>query len=195
MLHMSLAYNELKKGTIFVMDGNPYEVLEYEFLRMQQRKPVTKCKIKNLISGKIVEQAFHQNESFEEAEIVKEEIKYLYSNRGEYWFCAKDNPAQRFSLKGDILGEPVKFLKANTLVIALKFGDKIMGIRPPIKVDLKVKDAPPGFKGDTATGGSKKVVLETGAEINVPLFVNTGDIIRINTETGEYVERMEKSKE
>lgn len=178
-----------------MMDGDPYEVLEYEFLRMQQRKPVTKCKIKNLISGKIVEQAFHQNESFEEAEIIKEEIKYLYGNKGEYWFCDKDNPTNRFSIKEDILGEPAKFLKANTLVIALKFGDKIMGIRPPIKVDLKVKDAPPGFKGDTATGGSKKVVLETGAEINVPLFVNTGDIIRVNTETGEYVERMEKSKE
>lgn len=190
-----LAYNELKTGTIFVLDGDPYEVLEYAFLRMQQRKPVTKCKIKNLISGKIVERAFHQNESFEEAEIIREEIKYLYGNKGEYWFCAKDNPANRFSLKEEILGEPAKFLKANTLVTALKFGDKIMGIRPPIKVDLKVKDAPPGFKGDTATGGSKKVVLETGAEINVPLFVNTGDIIRINTETGQYVERMEKSKE
>ena len=189
-----LAYNELKKGTIFVMDGDPYEVLEYEFLRMQQRKPVTKCKIKNLISGKIVERAFHQNESFEEAEIVKEEIKYLYNNRGQYWFCAKDNPANRFFLSEEQVGDSGKFLKANTLVMALKFGDKIMAIRPPIKVDLKVKEAPPGFKGDTATGGSKKVILETGAEINVPLFVNTGDIIKVNTETGEYVERMEKAR-
>ena len=190
-----LAYNELKKGTIFVMDGDPYEVLEYEFLRMQQRKPVTKCKIKNLISGKIVERAFHQNESFEEAEIVKEEIKYLYNNKGQFWFSAKDNPANRFFLTEEQAGESGKFLKANTLVTALKFGDKIMAIRPPIKVDLKVKEAPPGYKGDTATGGSKKVVLETGAEINVPLFVNAGDVIKVNTETGEYVERMEKSKE
>ncbi len=190
-----LAYNELKKGTIFVLDGEPYEVLEYEFLRMQQRKPVTKCKIKNLISGKIVERAFHQNESFEEAEMIREEIKYLYNNRGEYWFSAKDNPAQRFTLKEEILGEPAKFLKSNSMVTALKFGEKIIGIKPAIKVDLKVKEAPPGFKGDTVTGGSKKVVLETGAEINVPLFVNTGDVVRVNTETGDYVERMEKSRE
>ena len=190
-----LTYNELKKGMIFILDGEPYEVLEYEFLRMQQRKPVAKCKIKNLISGKIVERSFHQNESFEEAEMVKEEVKYLYNNRGQYWFSAKDNPANRFMLSEDVVGPTGQFLKANTLVIAIKFGEKIISIKPPIKVDLKVKEAPPGFKGDTATGGSKKVILETGAEINVPLFVNTGDIIRVNTETGEYTERMEKAKE
>lgn len=192
---LMLAYNELKKGTIFVMDGEPYEVMEYEFLRMQQRKPVTKCKIKNLISGKIVERAFHQNESFEEADLVKEEIKYLYNNRDQYWFCAKDNPANRFFLTEDQVGTPGQFLKANTLVVALKFADKIISVKPPIKVDLKVKEAPPGFRGDTATGGSKQVTLETGAVINVPLFVNAGDIIRVNTETGEYVERVEKSRE
>lgn len=190
-----LAYNELRKGTIFILDGEPHEVLEYEFLRMQQRKPVSKCKLRNLISGKVVERSFHQNESFEEAEMAKEEIKYLYNNRGQYWFCAKDNPANRFFLTEEQVGAPGKFLKTNTLATALKFGDKIISVKPPVKVDLKVKEAPPGFKGDTATGGSKKVVLETGAEINVPLFVNTGDIIRINTETEEYVERMEKSKE
>lgn len=177
------------------MDGEPYEVMEYEFLRMQQRKPVTKCKIKNLISGKIVERAFHQNESFEEAEMVREEIKYLYNNRGEYWFCPKDSPANRFFLTEEQVGTPAKFLKPNSMVIALKFGEKIIGIKLPIKVDLKVKEAPPGFKGDTATGGSKKVILETGAEINVPLFVNTGDVIKVNTETDDYVERVEKSKE
>ncbi len=190
-----LAYNELKKGTIFVMDGQPYEVMEYEFLRMQQRKPVTKCKVKNLITGKIVEQAFHQNESFEAAEIVKEEIKYLYNSRGQFWFCVKDDPSRRFFLTEDQVGEPGKFIKTNTLVIAYKFGDKIINVKPPIKLDLKVTEAPPGFRGDTATGGSKQATLETGAVVNVPLFVNTGDIIRVNTETGEYVERMEKSKE
>lgn len=190
-----LAYNELKKGTIFVMDGQPNEVLEYEFLRMQQRKPVAKCKIRNLITGKITEQSFHQNESFEEAEIVKEEIKYLYNNRGQFWFSAKDDPSKRFSLAEEAVGSGAQFLKANTLVIALKFNEQIIGIKPPIKVDLKVKEAPPGFRGDTATGGSKQVTLETGAVVSVPLFVNAGDIIRVNTETGEYVERMEKSKE
>lgn len=190
-----LAYNELKKGVIFVMDGQPYEVMEYEFLRMQQRKPVTKCKIRNLITGKIVEQAFHQNESFEEADIVKEEIKYLYNNRGQFWFSAKEDPSKRFFLTEERVGTQGKFIKANTIVIALKFGDQIIGIKAPIKVDLLVKEAPPGFKGDTASGGGKQVTLETGAVITTPLFVNAGDLVRVNTETGEYVERMEKSKE
>ena len=190
-----LTYNELKKGTWFILDGEPYEVLEYEFLRMQQRKPVAKCKIKNLINGKIVERAFHQNESFEEAELPKEEIKYLYHHRDEFWFSAKDNPAQRFTLKEEQLGPAAKFLKPNSPVTAIKFDDKVISVLSPIKVDLKVKEAPPGIKGDTAQGGTKKVVLETDAEVDVPLFVNTGDTIRVNTETGTYVERVEKGKE
>jgi elongation factor P len=189
-----LTYNELKKGAIFVMNGEPYEVLEYEFLRMQQRKPVAKTKIKNLINGKITERNFHQNETFEEAEIVKEEIKYLYSRRGEYWFSIKDRPAQRFMIKEEIIGAPAKFLKPGSLVTALKFNDRIIGVHPPIKVDLKIKEAPPGIAGDTAKGGAKKAVLETGAEIDVPLFVNEGDIVRVNTESGEYVERVEKAR-
>lgn len=190
-----LTYNELKKGAVFVLDGAPYEVLEYEFLRMQQRKPVAKTRIKNLLNGKIIERNFHQNETFEEAEIVKNEIKYLYNHRDEYWFSAKDSPADRFALKAEQIGPSSKFMKPNTLVTALKFDDKIINIEVPIKVDLKVKEAPPGFAGDTAKGGTKKVVLETGAELDVPLFVNTGDVVRVNTENGNYVERVEKGRE
>lgn len=189
-----LAYNELKKGVIFVMDGEPYEVMEYEFLRMQQRKPVAKCKIKNLISGKITEQNFHQSESFEEAEITKEEVKYLYNNRGRFWFCAKENPAARFMLTEEQVGVGGKFMKPNSIVTAIKFGDKLLAIKPAIKVDLKIKEAPPGERGNTAQGGTKSATLETDAVIQVPLFVNTGDVVRINTETGDYVERVEKSK-
>lgn len=190
-----LNYNELKKGTIFVLDGDPYEVLEYEFLRMQQRKPVSKTKIKNLMTGKITEKSFHSSESFDEADIEKKPIKYLYNNKGEYWFSEINDPSKRFSLKDELVGIPGKFLKANTEVKAVKFGERFVTIEVPIKVDLKVKDAPPGFKGDTATGGSKQITLETGATVNAPLFVNTGDIVRVNTETGEYFERVEKGKE
>ncbi len=190
-----LAYNELKKGMIFVLDGQPCEVLEYEFLRMQQRKPVAKTKIRNLISGKIVERTFHQNESFEEADIKKEDIKYLYNSKGQFWFCEKNDPSKRFSMTQDQVGSAGMFIKTNSFVTALKFDELIIGIKAPIKMELKVKEAPPGVKGDTATGGTKVAILETGATVNVPLFVNTGDIIRVNTETGEYAERIEKSKE
>ncbi len=190
-----LTYNDLRKGTIFVLDGEPYEVLEYAFLRMQQRKPVAKTKILNLLNGKIVERNFHQNETFEEAEIDKEPIKYIYNHRDEYWFTAKNDPAKRFSLTETLLGSKAKFLKPNSEVVAFKFGDKIMKIDIPIKMDLKIKETQPGIKGDTAQGGSKPAILETGAKVTVPLFVNIGDTVRINTETGDYVERVEKSKE
>lgn len=188
-----LNYNDLKVGIIFVLDGDPHQVLEYNFLRMQQRKPVAQAKLKNLISGKITTRNFHQNETFEEAEIIKEPVKFIYNHRGEYWFCALNNPTQRFSLKEETLGVKAQFLKQNTEVAAIKFQDKIIDLVIPVKIDLKIQETPPGERGDTARAGTKTATLETGAKISVPLFVNTDDIIRVNTETGEYVERVEKA--
>lgn len=190
-----LDYNDLKIGTTFLYEGQPYEVLEYSFLRMQQRKPVAQTRMRNLLNGKIIERNFHMNEKFEEVEIERQLIKFLYHHRDEYWFSEKDNPSKRFSLKEDVLGDPAKFLKANTEVVAIKWGEKIINVSIPIKMDLVVKETPPGERGNTAQGGAKVAELETGAKINVPLFVNTGDIIRVNTQTGEYVERVEKSAE
>ncbi|MEK7654345.1 MAG: elongation factor P [Patescibacteria group bacterium] len=190
-----LAYNDLKKGVIFTLNGEPYEVMEYAFLRMQQRKPVAKCKLKNLISGKVVEQNFHSSESFEEAEIVREEVKYLYNTKGQFWFCPKDKPADRFMLTEEQVGTSGKFMKPNNMVTALKYGDLILSIKPSIKMDLKITETPSGERGNTAQGGTKAATLETGAVVQVPLFVNSGDIIKVNTETGDYVERVEKSKE
>ena len=190
-----LSYNELKKGTLFVLDGEPYMVMEYEFLRMQQRKPVAKTKIKNIVSGKIVERNFHQNESFEEADIEKKQIKYLYNHRDEFWFADIKDATKRFSFTAEFIGQGGQFLKPNSEVLAMVFNDNIIGIEPPIKADLKVKETPPGIRGDTAQGGTKAATLETGAVVAVPLFVNEGDVIRINTTTGDYVERVEKAKE
>lgn len=190
-----LAYNDLRAGVTFVLDGQPYEVLEFNFLRMQQRKPVAQTKIKNLITGKILTRNFHMNESFEEAEIEKTKVKFLYHHREEYWFAPPDNPAGRFKLTTDVIGEPAKFLKPNTDVTALTWDDRVINIVLPIKMELKITEAPPGIRGDTAQGGTKSVTLETGAAISAPLFVNAGDVIRVNTETGQYVERIEKVKE
>lgn len=188
-----LEYNELKIGTIFVKDGDPWRVLDYAFIRMQQRKPVSQLKIKNLISGKVVEFTAHPNESYEEAEIETAGVNFIYHKRGEYWFHEKNKPAARFFLTDEIVGSPGEFLKANTEVRALKFNDKIISIELPIKMDLKVTEAPPGLKGNTAQGGTKTVTLETGAKVNAPLFVNEGDVVRVNTQSGEYIERVEKN--
>ncbi|KKU51764.1 MAG: hypothetical protein A3F26_02320 [Candidatus Ryanbacteria bacterium RIFCSPHIGHO2_12_FULL_47_12b] len=187
-----LSYSELRAGVTFVMDGDPYQVLEYNFLRMQQRKPVAQTKIKNLRTGKVINRTFHQNESFVEADIEKEKSKFLYAHRGEYWFQRGGDPKNRIILKEDLLGNAIKFLVQNTEVILDTFKDEIINVEIPIKIDLKVTQAPPGVKGDSAQGGSKEIILETGAKITSPLFINEGDIIRVNTQTGEYVERVEK---
>ncbi len=190
-----LNYNELKVGTIFTKneDPDPYVVLDYAFIRMQQRKPVTQLKIKNLLSGKVQDYAAHQNESFYEVEIEKQPVVFIYHSKDQYWFHEIGNPKNRFSLTDDVLGGTGQFLKAGTEVRACKFKEKTISVELPPKVDLKVTEAPPAVKGDTATGGTKSVTLETGAKVNVPLFINEGDIVKVSTVTGEYVERVEKA--
>ncbi len=187
-----LSYSELTKGTLFILEGQPYEVLEMNFLRMQQRKATVNTKIRNLITGKILERNWQASDSFEEAEIERKNSKFLYVNRGEYWFCAENNPGERFSLSEEIIGDSAKFLKPNTIVVATVFKDKVIKIAMPIKMDFKVTEAPPSIKGNTAQGGNKVVTLEGGATLPVPLFINQGDVVRVNTETGEYVERVDK---
>ena len=192
-----LEYNEITVGKYIIYENDPYEVLDAHVFRKQQRKPVNATKLKNLITGNIKEISFHVSEKAEEAEIDKKEIKYLYTRtaqnsdkQNEYWFSEKDDPSKRFMLPEALLGIKIKFMKTNSIISALLFGERIIGVDMPIKVDLKVIEAHPAVKGDTAKGGSKQVTLETGATINVPMFVNEGEILRINTETGEYAERL-----
>ncbi len=187
-----LAYNEVTEKKYIVMDGTPYEVISSHVFRKQQRKPVNATKLKNMMTGKVTEYSFHVTDKVEEAEIDEREVKYLYNSRGEYWFCEASDPSKRFKMTEDVVGPQGKFLKGNTVLGQFMFGDQPMGFRFPITVELKVTEAPPGIKGDTATGGQKVVTLETGATINAPLFVNEGDIIKVNVETGEYKERMNK---
>jgi elongation factor P len=185
-----LEYNEIKPRKYIIMDGDPYEVLSSHVFRKQQRKPVNATKLKNLITGKVTEYSFHQSEKAEEAEIDKRSIKYLYHNRGEYWFAEASDPSKRFQFDEATVGETIKYVRQNSLVDLLSFQERILGIEVPIKVELKVTEAPPAVKGNTATGGTKVVTLETGATINAPLFVSEGDVVSVNTETGDYVERV-----
>ena len=184
-----LEYDEIKERKYIVMDNEPWEVLTSHVFRKQQRKPVNAVKLKNLISGKVTEKSFHVSEKVEEAEIDSKEAKYLYNNKGQFVFCDPKNPSDRFSLPEDTIGSPGKFLKTNSVIKILMFGEKTIGIDMPIKVELKVTEAHPAVKGNTAQGGTKQVLVETGATVNVPMFIKEGEIIRINTETGEYAER------
>ncbi len=187
-----LEYNEIVPRKYIELDGAPFEVLTSHSFRKQMRKPVNQTKLRNLITGKVVERAFHASEKVDEAEIETKSIKYLYSNRGEYWFSETNDPSKRFSLAESMVGESGRFMKTNSNVDALIYNDEIIGVHLPIKVELAVKEAAPAVKGNTVQGGSKEVVLETGATLMVPLFINEGDVLRINTETGDYVERVDK---
>jgi elongation factor P len=184
-----LSYTELSKGVLFVYEGAPYEVTESNFVRMQQRKAVVQTKIRNLITGKVLDRTWQASDSFEEAEVERKAAIFLYASRGEFWFHAKGDPKARFSLAEEVIGTQAKFLKPNLEVETWIFDGKVIKIKIPIKMEFKVAEAPPGIKGNTAQGGTKLVTLEGGAKVNVPLFIEQDEMIRINTETGEYVER------
>ncbi len=185
-----LEYNEITLRKFILVEGEPYEVVASHVFRKQQRKPVNATKLRNLITGNIKEISFHQSEKAEEADLSTRKIKFLYTNKNEFWFCEENDPSKRFKLEPEMIGDQSRFMKANSLIDAIIFDEKIIGVKLPIKVDLKVTEAHPAVKGDTAKGGNKQVVLETGATINVPMFIQQGEILRINTETGEYTERV-----
>ncbi len=184
-----LSHTDLKKGTQFIFENQPWMVMDSLLVKMAQRRPVIQTKIKNLVDGRFQEKNFQQGDMFEEAELIKKNIKFLYSNKGEYFFCEEKDPSKRFSFNENKLGTQAKFFKPNSMVEGILFNDEIINIVAPIKVTLKVKESAPGVKGDRAQGGTKEAILESGAVIQVPLFIEEGDMIEINTELGEYVKR------
>lgn len=192
-----LAYNEIKPRKYINLDEEPYEVLSSLVFRKQARKPVNQTKLKNLITGKVLEVSFHQSDKVEEAELSNKKAIYLFSkdnrqtNQEEYWFSDVSNKSIRFPLLQDIVGKQIQFIKQNSEIEILYFKDSPIGIKLPIKINLKVKEAPPAIKGNTASGATKQVALETGATVTTPIFIKEGDFVCINTETGEYVSRVE----
>lgn len=192
-----LSMNDLEHGSFVIIENDPYEVLEVTHLHMGRGSGSVQTKIKNLRTGQVYSRNYKPADAFEEADIEKTKVRFIYAHRGEYWFTEAEKPQARFALKEELIGKPAGFLKSNLEVTALQFSasgaeSKIINIILPIKVDLKVVEAPPAVRGNTAQGGTKSVKLESGAEIQTPLFINEGDVVRVNTETGEYMERMEK---
>jgi elongation factor P len=138
----------------------------------------------------VTEYSFHVSDKAEEAELENKDIQFIYETKGQFWFHEVGVPSKRFSLTQEQIGNGARFLKKDAIAKALIFEDEIIGVKMPIKVELKVVEAPPATKGNTAQGGSKQVKVETGAMVNTPLFINEGDVIRINTEDGQYSERV-----
>jgi elongation factor P len=186
-----LTTNDLRKGSRILINGEPYEILEARPLKMAQRRVVWQTKAKNLLTGAFFSQNLQQSDTFEEVEMTKIDVKFLYSHHDRFFFSEKKDPSKRFDFGIEQLGNSAQFLKPGEFVEGIVYNEKVINIILPIKVQLKITEAPPGVKGERAQAGTKQVTLETGAKVNVPLFLEEGDVIEINTETGEYVKRAE----
>jgi len=188
-----LSYSEIVQKKVIIFNDEPCLVLSCHIFRKQQRKPVNATKMKGLKSGRLYEQTFHVSETADEADLENRQVVFIYRKPGEYWFHVAGKPAERFALSEDLIGDQGKFLKDRTEVTALVFDEEIIGVKIPIKIDLKVTEAMPAVKGNTSSSALKQVTVETGATVMVPMFINEGDIISINTEEGAYSERAEKA--
>ena len=188
-----LQYNEILPKKTVVLDGDPYVVLSSNISKKDRQKASNAVKMKNLRTGGVVDRTFHQADALEEADIEKKEVKFLYGNKGEYWFCSPDNPGDRFSFGEDIVGKLGDYVPENSIVQAVVFDDAIMSVSTPIKVELKVTEAMDAVKGNTSSGATKEVTLETGLQLHVPMFINEGDIVAVNTESNSYSERIKKA--
>lgn len=186
-------YNQVLPKKTVVMDGDPYLVLSSNIAKKDRQKASNNVRMKNLRNGNVIERTLHQSDVLQDADIAKRDVKFLYENRGEFWFCEPNNPGARFNLSESVVGDLNKYIKANSIVEALVFDDVIMSMIIPIKVELKVTKAMAAVKGNTSSGALKEVTVETGATVMVPMFINEGDIIGVNTESNSYSERVEKA--
>jgi len=181
--------SDLRKGLKIEIDGDPYVVVQYEFLKPGKGKAYYKCKLKNLLTGAQFDRTFRSSDKFEEPHLEDHEMEYLYSDGDQYCFMDTSLYDQIFLTKEQI-GEAIKFLKENTKCNVLFFKGNPIEISLPIFVNLRIEKAEPWAKGDTASGSTKPVTLETGYTIQVPPFIDEGELVRIDTRTGEYVERV-----
>jgi len=180
---------ELKAGRAVVVDGEPYLITWNQFSKQGRQGGVMATKLKNLKTGNVIQKTFQGNDKLEPADVGYRKCQYLYSSGDTYTFMDL-NSYDQFELGSDVIGEGAKFLVDGQEVDALVFAENPIGIQLPPTVNLKVIETPPGVKGDTATGGTKFAELENGTKVSVPLFINEGDMVKVNTETGVYMERV-----
>ena len=179
---------DFRNGVTFDMDGNVYQIIEFQHVKPGKGAAFVRTKIKNVISGAVVEKTFNPTEKFPTAFVERRDMQYLY-NDGELYYFMDLETYEQTPINAETLSDNFKFVKENMEVKILSYKGTVFGVEPPFFVELEVTKTDPGFKGDTATNASKPATLETGAEIRVPLFIDEGDVIRIDTRTGEYMER------
>ena len=178
---------ELRKGIIIELEGKLYQVIDYQHVKMK-RTALAKVKLRDINAGHTMERSFQSGEKLTRARLDSRPMQYLYNDGGLYYFMDEENYEQ-MSLDSSHLEDSLNYLKEGVSVEVSSYKDEVIGIELPITVDLKVTSTDPGFKGDTATGGNKPATLETGLTVQVPLFINEGDVIKVDTRTGIYLER------
>lgn len=183
--------SDIRKGLKIQIDGEPYVVVDFQFVKPGKGTAFTRTRIKSLLTGNVLDRTYRSGEKFEPANVEERQMQFLYKD-GEN-FCFMDNTSyEQAYISEDLLGDDAKFMPDNLTVTVLTFNDKAIGVTLPTFVELEITEVEPGVRGDTATGATKLATLSTGAQINVPLFINQGDWLRIDTRTGEYVERVKK---
>ena len=180
--------NSIRAGLSILVDGEPYLVLESDFMRTAQRKPVMRTKLRHLMTGRILEQSFKPGDKVEEADMSRLKANFLYADENQAHFMNQET-FEQFDFARAALGDKISYLKEGLEVNILNFNGNPISLELPKKISLKVVEAPPGVKGDTAGNVTKQIKLETGSTVNAPLFIKEGEEVIINTDTGQYVER------
>ena len=184
-----ISAGDFRNGVTFEMDSQVYRIVDFQHVKPGKGAAFVRTKLKNVITGAVLEKTFNPTEKVEEAQIDRKDMQYLY-NDGEVYYFMDNETYEQLPLNKEELGETLKYLLDNMVVKVLSYKGKVFGIEPPMFVELEVTYTEPGFKGNTSTGALKPATLETGYNVNVPLFVEIGDKIRIDTRSGEYMERV-----
>jgi len=183
-----ISAGDFRNGVTFEMDGSVYSIIEFQHVKPGKGAAFVRTKIRNVISGAVTERSFNPTEKFPTAFVERKEMQYLYSD-GELYYFMDPETFEQIPINASTLGENFKFVKENMECKVMSYKGSVFGVEPPNFVELTVTQTDPGFKGDTATNATKPATVETGAEIKVPLFIEEGDVIRIDTRTGLYMER------
>ena len=184
-----ISAGDFRNGVTFELEGNVFQIVEFQHVKPGKGAAFVRTKLKNVITGAVVERTFRPTEKMPKAHIDRRDYEYLYSD-GDLFYFMDTETYEQMPLSEEQLGDSLKFVKENMVVKVLSYKGSVFGIEPPTFVELEVTATEPGFKGDTSTGAVKPATLETGVTINVPLFIDQGEIIRVDTRTGEYMERV-----
>ena len=183
-----ISAGDFRNGVTFEMDGQVVQIIEFQHVKPGKGAAFVRTKIRNVISGAVTEKTFNPTDKYPTAFVERKEMQYLY-NDGDLYYFMDNESYENIPINRATLGDNFKFVKENMDCKVLSYKGSVFGVEPPFFVELEVTKTDPGFKGDTATNATKPATLETGAEIRVPLFINEGDMIRVDTRTGEYMER------